>query len=165
MQIVQTYKRYPYYDFDNDENLKKIIDGKYGSKTKTDKNHVICACNSFMTIWLLTLPEKFREWYEYHHSTVQPPYEEKVKMDFRIGPAFLWFDRKKDYTRISPHALIGGFGYLPKTWNLFECFKYYLQQKEMWTTKSIEMEWANTDDDRLQDDLSDEDEVPHAMSN
>ena len=61
MKIVQTYKRYPNYDLDNDEKLKKIIEGKYGSKTKTDKNHVICACDSFMTIWLLTLPEKFRE--------------------------------------------------------------------------------------------------------
>ena len=67
MKIVHRYGRHPNYDFDNDERLSKILNGKHGQEGKMDKNHVTGAFDSFLTIWLLTLPEKFKEWYDIHN--------------------------------------------------------------------------------------------------
>jgi hypothetical protein len=35
---------------------------------------------------------------------------------------------------------------LPKSWNLLQCFKYFLEQNEKWSTKSIEAEFYPSND-------------------
>src|SRR5687767_12627348 len=64
MKIVKTFGRTDKYKFDNDEKLAFIISDQSGDQNTTDKNKNMLLIDSFMTIWLLTLPAKFQEWYE-----------------------------------------------------------------------------------------------------
>src|SRR5687768_3988396 len=68
MTIVKNYGRQPNYNFEEDERLARIMNGNHGPRAKATKNQVICALDSFLTIFLITLPEKFKQWYEYHNS-------------------------------------------------------------------------------------------------
>ena len=63
MKIVIKYGRKPEYNFEKDENLAKIMDGNFGTEGKDTKNFVTCAFDSFLTIWLCSLPEKFIQWH------------------------------------------------------------------------------------------------------
>src|SRR5207253_1223255 len=60
MTIVQKYGRKQDYNFDNDENLLKVLNGPYGPQGKVNRNQVTTAFDSFLTIYLVTLPEKFK---------------------------------------------------------------------------------------------------------
>lgn len=62
MTIDQKYGRKPDFNFDNDENLAMVLDGAYGPKGKVNRNQVTIAFDSFLTIYLVTLPEKFKQW-------------------------------------------------------------------------------------------------------
>src|SRR5688572_25521618 len=143
MKIVYKYGRHPKYDFDKDERLSKILNGKHGQKGKPDKNHVTGAFDSFLTIWLLTLPEKFREWYNIcgiKGSQKKCPATKVMNYnEIALFPRFALGDSSK--LLIYPQCK--NYDYLPKSWNLMKCFEYYLLQKEFWTTKSIEAEWKN----------------------
>ena len=59
LHIVKRYGRNDGYNFEKDEKLTKIISGDFSDQKTNDKNRSILAIDSFMTIWLLTLPEKF----------------------------------------------------------------------------------------------------------
>src|SRR5687767_4699680 len=94
-----------------------------------------------MTIWLLTLPEKFNDWYQLHNihqlkGNLTTPF-----LPLRERPTFPFFPDLKKYTCLMPNEKNGTYNFLPSGWNLMNCFDYYLEQKEKWTTKSIEMEW------------------------
>ena len=65
MKIVKKFGRKPDYDFEKDERLARIMDGNFGVGGKDTKNYVACAFDSFLTIWLCTLPEKFKQWFDY----------------------------------------------------------------------------------------------------
>ena len=88
MTIVKKHGRKPDYDFGNDQNMAKILEGSFGTEGKSNKNHVTCAFDSFLTIWLLTLPEKFKKWYEYHNSDSRPRVEGTTMMDINESPKF-----------------------------------------------------------------------------
>ena len=60
MEIVKKYGRNPNYNFETDEKLNSIRCGEY-SDLDNNKNKDMLAFDGFMTIWLLTLPEKFQE--------------------------------------------------------------------------------------------------------
>ena len=60
MQIVKTYGRKDNYKFENDEKLACLKSGEFGYENQNDKTRLILSIDSFMTIWLLTLPEKFQ---------------------------------------------------------------------------------------------------------
>ncbi len=63
LHIVKTYGRNPNYDFDNDQRLFHIRNGNFSVRNHTDRTKQILLIDSFITIWLLTLPEKFQAWY------------------------------------------------------------------------------------------------------
>src|SRR5688500_294520 len=66
MQVVKTYGCYYDYHFESDEQLTVIKSSTSIDKLKNNKTHLTIAFDSFMTIWLLTLPEKFKEWFQLH---------------------------------------------------------------------------------------------------
>ena len=67
MFIVKTYGRNDLYDFTTDKKLSFIKYGEFSDVNcyGTEKQKIL-ALDSFMTIWLLTLPEKFMEWCDKH---------------------------------------------------------------------------------------------------
>src|SRR5687767_15643024 len=64
MKIVKKYGRNDDYNFKTDKKLDCIKTGDYSDQKNLDRNKIILAINSFTTIWLLTLPEKFQEWFD-----------------------------------------------------------------------------------------------------
>ena len=54
--IVKKYGRDEKYDFSSDDRLSKILQGSYGFNTANDKRQNTLLLDSFMTIWLITLP-------------------------------------------------------------------------------------------------------------
>ena len=73
MKIVKEYGRNDGYNFETDKKLLCIKNGNYSAKKNTGTKNTL-AINSFMTIWLLTLPEKFQEWFEKRNSYFQCSY-------------------------------------------------------------------------------------------
>ena len=59
--IVKKYGRDDKYNFSLDDRLSKILQGNYGFNTANDKRQNTLSLDSFMTIWLVTLPEKFKK--------------------------------------------------------------------------------------------------------
>ena len=123
MTIVQKYGRKQNYNFDNDENLLMVLNGAYGPQGKANKNQVECAFDSFLTIYLVTLPEKFKQWYDYQNGGIQDNYEPTAKMDLRRIPIFPMFENESDHSKLSPYPVTEDYDYLPGTWNLLECFE------------------------------------------
>ena len=140
MTIVQKYGRKPNYLFENDEKLALIMKGNYGPKAKATKNQVTCALDSFLTIFLITLPEKFKQWYKFHNSGFQEGNFSPTKLVLSQTPMFTKYLKDSEFTRLSPCPPSDKYDYLPETWNLLECFDYYLYQHSRWTTPSIEAE-------------------------
>ena len=60
MHIVKTYGRNTEYDFQTDQKLAVIKTGNFSDQENNDKRKITLAFDSFMTIWLLTLPENSR---------------------------------------------------------------------------------------------------------
>ena len=157
MLIVQAHGRKPEYNFENDIKLKKILKGEYGLHTKNDKKSVTLAFDSFLTIWLLTLPEKFKEWYNFHPIKREKPYEKPKYLDYTESPSFPTFVMNQNSTKLHPvNEKTVSYKYLQKLWNLQECFIHYLQQKELWTTNSIEAEYAPKPAPVIEIDIPDE---------
>ena len=84
MSIVKTHGRNTEYNFMNNPKLKKFIEGESGDKELGDKSKNILVFDSFITIWLITLPEKFVEWYK-HHNTL-----EEINSD--LGPSLNYIE-------------------------------------------------------------------------
>ena len=145
MKVVQTYGRKQDYNFGNDENLWMILNGPFGPQGKVNRNQVTIAYDSFLTIYLVTLPEKFKQWYNLHQAGITNDYVPTEKMDLGRFPVFPRFERESYWTKLSPRqGVTDDYGYLPLTWNLLECFEYYFIQTELWTTRSILEECERT---------------------
>ena len=142
MQIVKKYGRNCDYNFLTDEKLALIRFGIHSDQWKNDSiTKITLSIDSFMTIWLLTLPEKFKDWYEHHDDSTYTPVDETPVMSFTERPTFPPFMTTQHHTGISGNIDTGTYQILPKTWNLMQCFEYYLQQQEKWSTISSEAEW------------------------
>ena len=61
MEVAKKYGQYYDYNFNSDETLTAIKSGFFNDQTKFNKYQAMLSFDSFMTIWLLTLPEKFEE--------------------------------------------------------------------------------------------------------
>ena len=120
--------------------MAKVKNGEFGIGLKHTKYHVTCALDSFLTIWLVTLPEKFKQWYEHHNSGTKQEVENTTFMDLNQEPMFPSYLQDSDSTKLSP--AFGGYHLLPDTWNLPAAFDHYFEQKNLWTTKFIEDELA-----------------------
>lgn len=141
MTIVKNFGRKPPYKFEIDTRLVQVRDGKFGPKTKSNQNQVICALDSFMTIFLVTLPEKFKQWYNFQNSGNHKGYIATQQMNFKETPTFPKFSNDTVFTKLSPvHLNPTRYNYLPESWNLLECFNYFFDQVQIWTTPSIEAE-------------------------
>ena len=136
MNIVKKYGRNAEYNFKNDSKLSKIKEGDFGDKLSGDKTKNILAIDGFMTIWLITLPEKFQEWRNYHRSQNKITMSEKF-FNYNEVPNFPTFDLNSNN---SLHINSTSKQFLPSTWNLMICFEHYFNQEEFWSTKSIEIE-------------------------
>src|SRR3982751_2144364 len=102
-------------------------------RLKNDKTSLTCAFDSFLTIWLLTLPEKFREWYDAHHANKDKLYTNTKYLNYNENPTFPTFETVDiNSTKLFPlDKVTGSFHYLSDTWNLFDCFNHYLKQKDI----------------------------------
>ncbi len=108
-----------------------VLNAAYGPKGKANRNQVTCAFDSFLTIYLVTLPENFKQWYDFHNAGIQDNYEPTTKMNLRHIPIFPMFENKSDHTKLSPNPVTEDYDNLPGTWNLLECFEYYFNQTEI----------------------------------
>ena len=142
MNIVRIHGRNKKYNFDLDDKLKTIKKGEFGDKMLGDKNKNILALDSFMTIWLITLPKKFNEWWQYY----------KLEEKTNNGPnKILLYDEVPTFPLIAPktqtslqkNSVSDCFDFLPNSWNLMECYSYFFWQMELWTTNSIDQEYLN----------------------
>ena len=136
MKIVKKHGREPAYNWEEDPDLTVIRNGEFGGhEAAKNKLKVILAFDGFTSIWLLTLPEKFKEWYEYHmqNNLNQPGVRCKV-LNLTEKPTFPIFDESHSKLDCNP---ITGYKFLPKTWNLMTAFEYFLRQEALWLTKSI----------------------------
>lgn len=78
--------------------------GKNGPKGKTTRKPVTVCFDSFLTIWLLTLPEKFKEWYDFHHpKKSHNDYIRPIKFDLWPEPKFPVLEKGKDTTKLDLH--------------------------------------------------------------
>src|SRR5688500_6865467 len=91
MYIVEKYGRKNGYNFNFDEKLASIESGKYSQLQNTGKTGSILSIDGFMTIWLLTLPEKFNEWHEYHNGLIDNGDVGTTKILYSDGPKFPQF--------------------------------------------------------------------------
>ena len=143
MNIIKTYGRYPDFDFTPFPKLQKVLDGTYGVKNNRTQKENVCAINSFLTLWLITLPEKFEEWYNYCHEGFNlDAAEQKPCMNLNETPDFPKF-RKGKHVMLLPNPVTRSYSFLPISWNLLTCFKHFLSQKEEWLTPSIEYEFQS----------------------
>ena len=113
--------------------MSKILEGNYGFNTANNERQNTLALDSFMTIWLLTLPKKFKKWI--------PPVdtEQHGWLDPNDPPCFPWYkDNAK--TCLQKPVYATSWTFLPDNWNLMSCFQHYHDQKEFWNTNSIDYE-------------------------
>lgn len=78
-----------------------------------------------MTIWLLTLPEKFKMWYEVHLAMASDDTPTLEIKNFREVPSFPQFGSENVHTKLIPNINTNTFAFLPKTWELMKCFEYF----------------------------------------
>src|SRR5687767_5028557 len=139
LQIVKKYGKNPQYNFEDDEKLKKIKSGSFGDQLNADTIKGRLAMNTFTTIWLMSLPEKFKEWYE---TAMAPGSLDLVCtpiMSHWDTPGFPEFE-SDSFTKLICNKNSGSFDFLPQTWKLMPAFEAFFKQTEMWCTKSIEWE-------------------------
>ncbi|HEY9296092.1 MAG TPA: hypothetical protein VIQ31_06910, partial [Phormidium sp.] len=148
MEIVKTHGRKPDYRFRFDKKMSLIKNGPHGLGDKDDKIKTKIAIDSFMDIWLLTLPEKFEEWFLLFLFPSSKTSEATAKNVFILNekPEFPVFSTSSNVLVAHPnHA---DFTFLPKSWNLKSAFEFYLSRKAQWTTKSIEEEFVELEKER-----------------
>ena len=141
MHIVKKYGRNDDYNFENDDKLFYIKSGEHSDKQNPNNPKRTLAINSFMTIWLVTLPEKFQEWYGNRNSLFNVASDGSIEIFFTGFPIFPVYSAHNLYTALSCNQENKNYEFLPTTWNLMECFEYYYKQEGMWSTKSIEEDW------------------------
>src|SRR5687767_14938073 len=122
LQVVKQYGRTAKFNFENSEKLKKIKHGQFGDNNNTNKVKSTVSIDSFMTIWLLTLPEKFKEWYESNNSLSTIVMEETSVMFLLDQPTFPEFAPNKTHTKLDKNPETKSYDFLPKSWNLEKCF-------------------------------------------
>ena len=94
-----------------------------------------------MTIWLLTLPEKFKLWYELYGDLKRSGHSENTLLSNTDIPKFAKFGSDGAYTFLTKNPDTQLYDFLPKSWNLMECFEHYVQQEDVWSTESIKFEY------------------------
>jgi hypothetical protein len=146
MQVVKTYGRNPAYNFNTDEKLALIISNSYKEQRNNDKTKMILSMDSFMTVWLLTLPEKFKEWEENYDTWQIADNDDPPLMSYKESPYFPQYLAPIHNTFLFTSDYNLSYELLPKSWNLLQCFKYFLEQNEKWSTKSIEAEFYSSND-------------------
>ena len=141
MNIVSIHGRDKSYKFEADEKLKKIKEGSYGDQLAGDKTKNIIAFDSFMTIWLLTLPEKFQDWWQFHKTENNIPRQSYILLYHEV-PAFPSI-APNTQSCLQKNPSKNSYDILPNSWDLRKCYIYFFDQKELWTTKSIEREYES----------------------
>src|SRR5688500_12060066 len=100
LQVVKKYGRTAKFNFESSKKLKKIKNGVFGDHNNTNKVKSIVSIDSFMTIWLLTLPEKFAEWYKSQYSLSTIATEKRTVMCLTEKPTFPKFASKTTHTKL-----------------------------------------------------------------
>ena len=104
MEVVKMYGQYPQYDFSSDPLLNQILNGEYGVKDGTGSKKKVTKIDSFLTLWLITLSEKFQEWYDdFHGKRSEKKDNETSLMNMSHEPTFPEFVGENTYTSLSPN--------------------------------------------------------------
>src|SRR5688500_5711646 len=113
MSIVKKHGRNPDYDFEKDDKLSVIKDGKLRKVSINERNKVILSIDGFMTIWLLTLPEKFIEWYLLHNESKNKVCIARKCLPLQETPTFPYFPYPKKFTYLAPNEETKTYDFLP----------------------------------------------------
>ena len=141
MDIVQKYGRNVPYDFESDVTLAAVRYGDFSYKENSVQSKKLLCIDGFMTIWLLMLPEKFREWYELYSDLKRSGHSENTLLSKTDLPKFAKFGSDGSYTFLTKNPDTQSYDFLPQRWNLMECFERHVQQEDVWCTESIEFEY------------------------
>ena len=141
MEIVKQHGQYNEYDFNSDKKLEFIKSNVWNNHIYNKKTRQILSIDSFTTIWLITLPEKFQEWFENHKKPNNANLKETLVMTLKESPSFPIFVHFNVSTKLPPSPYTKSYKLLPDTWNLMNCFKSFYDQNEKWTSKSINAEF------------------------
>ena len=98
MHLLKKYGRSDLYEFSLDEKLSVIKSGFLDDVITNEKIKQILSFNSFISIWLLTLPEKFKEWFDNHNKD---GLETRATMSFTEQPTFATFEDCSKYTMLA----------------------------------------------------------------
>ena len=124
------------------------------------------AFDGFLTIWMLTLPEKFKEWAKYQENLKGR--KQGLVMDYSQVPKFPLFELERNSTKLLPYTSKdcqkGTYNFLPDSWKLLTSFEYFLGQKAIWTTQSIEDEYEGKWDKKTDNNLHAQDEASNSNS-
>src|SRR5688500_9521539 len=129
LQIVKKHGRNPEYKFEDNDILTKIKSGSFGDQLKADTTKGKLAMNTFTTIWLMTLPEKFKEWYEAHISSDPIDLAGMPIMSHWDTPGFPEF-KSDSFTQLICNTNSGSCDFLPQSWKLLNAFEGFLEQTE-----------------------------------
>ena len=88
LQVVTKYGQSYDYNFETDDQLTLIKTGMFSDQSKNNITQIMISINSFMTIWLLTVPEKFKEWFEKHDGTENTSDKAGSVMSIGDNPTF-----------------------------------------------------------------------------
>ena len=139
LDLVKNNGRYDGYYFGSDYDLSEILNGKFGTELCNNQKKLTLCFDSFMTIWLLTLPEKFKEWFDHYDNNFDEEIQDRAHFNFAERPNFPFFD-KNDNTQLCKRENAKSWNFLPKSWILNKCYKFYYGQTTHWMKKFIEYE-------------------------
>ena len=127
LNIVTKYGRNPEYNFEKDAGLEFLLQGEYGVFKQDEKVKQLLALDGFLTIWLITLPEKFKEWYENCNKTncaATFAARDIHIMDTMEVPNFPKFEGSKE-TKMALTYKAVSYNFLPDSWNLEVAFEVF----------------------------------------
>src|SRR5687767_7120016 len=96
-----------------------------------------------MTIWLLILPERFKEWYKNRSAERVDGIKDYKVMILGEKPTFPIYWPATSNTGLGRNEKTQSYELLPPSWNLLECFKFFLEQEDQWNTNSIDAEFSS----------------------
>src|SRR5687767_9319364 len=128
MKLLKKYGRNDDYNFETDEKLACIRFGKHSDQHTTNRTKIILGINSFTAIWLLTLPEKFQEWFEQRNTLSNAINDVGPTVFFTGIPTFPHYTTLNINTSLTGRPDKNRYEFLPDTWNLMDCFEYYYKQ-------------------------------------
>src|SRR5688572_20747483 len=91
MHVVEKHGRNATYNFDTDDTLHAVRNGEFSDQDNNFQTKKLLCIDSFMIVWLLTLPENFKEWYEFHDEYKEIGVSHNKLLSNSDSPSFAQF--------------------------------------------------------------------------